>query len=411
MAIGACRARRRRRRHDRGLGRRGDIDRAAARSAVSHQRRGSEAGSPTWPAVGRSRSAVGAALVYGTLGLPAFSDPQAPIHTHVVPRYLSESLKETGVPNVVTSVLASYRGYDTLGRDDGRVHRRRRRHRTACAVASAAVTRSSDERRPGPAGHREAAHSVHAALCALRAVPRRARAGRRLSGRRDHRRGDRVLRADLRTSRRAAARCPMRSWSRMVAGGVLDLRRSRGRRAAARRKLPRLLRARSRPGARAGARHLLGRGRRGDHRLRRDAQDLLHVRRARRAIRKIDESCQSLRVLDHDVPDDRGAVHRHRPRQPGEEADRPRHLPDVGLPAVHRAGQADRGDRADPRRSVHDLLQSAATRADPHCDRGRGSDARAWSRDRGAHPRSLRHYRGRRDPRRRTSQNKQQADR
>ena len=60
-------------------------------------------------------AAVGAALVYGSLGLPAFSDPQAPIHTHVVPRYLQESLKETGVPNVVTAVLASYRGYDTLG--------------------------------------------------------------------------------------------------------------------------------------------------------------------------------------------------------------------------------------------------------------------------------------------------------
>jgi len=58
---------------------------------------------------------IGATLVYGTLGLPAFSDPQAAIHTHVVPRYLLESLRETGVPNVVTSVLASYRGYDTLG--------------------------------------------------------------------------------------------------------------------------------------------------------------------------------------------------------------------------------------------------------------------------------------------------------
>jgi len=55
------------------------------------------------------------ALVYGTLGLPAFSDPQAPIHVHVVPRYLNEALRETGVPNVVTAVLASYRGYDTLG--------------------------------------------------------------------------------------------------------------------------------------------------------------------------------------------------------------------------------------------------------------------------------------------------------
>jgi multicomponent Na+:H+ antiporter subunit B len=59
--------------------------------------------------------AVGAALVYGSLGLPAFSDPQAPIHVHVAPRYLAEAVRETGVPNVVTAVLASYRGYDTLG--------------------------------------------------------------------------------------------------------------------------------------------------------------------------------------------------------------------------------------------------------------------------------------------------------
>ena len=59
--------------------------------------------------------AVGAALVYGTLGLPGFSDVAAPIHTHVAPRYLQEGLKETGVPNIVTAVLASYRGFDTLG--------------------------------------------------------------------------------------------------------------------------------------------------------------------------------------------------------------------------------------------------------------------------------------------------------
>ena len=58
---------------------------------------------------------TGAMLVFGTLDLPAFSDPQAPIHTHVVPRYLNDALRETGVPNVVTAVLASYRGYDTLG--------------------------------------------------------------------------------------------------------------------------------------------------------------------------------------------------------------------------------------------------------------------------------------------------------
>ena len=67
-----------------------------------------------WPALALS-IAVGAVLVYGTLGLPEFSDPQAPIHTHVVPRYLNEIKTEVDVPNVVTAVLASYRGYDTLG--------------------------------------------------------------------------------------------------------------------------------------------------------------------------------------------------------------------------------------------------------------------------------------------------------
>lgn len=58
---------------------------------------------------------VGALLVYGTLGLPAFSDPNAPIHQHVAPRYLNEMQQEIGVPNAVTAVLASYRGFDTLG--------------------------------------------------------------------------------------------------------------------------------------------------------------------------------------------------------------------------------------------------------------------------------------------------------
>lgn len=56
-----------------------------------------------------------AVLGWGSLGLPAFSDPGAPIHTHVVPRYLEDAPRETGVPNVVAAVLASYRGYDTLG--------------------------------------------------------------------------------------------------------------------------------------------------------------------------------------------------------------------------------------------------------------------------------------------------------
>lgn len=59
--------------------------------------------------------AAGLVLVYGTWDLPAFSDPAAPIHRHVAPRYLEEAPRATGVPNVVTAVLASYRGFDTLG--------------------------------------------------------------------------------------------------------------------------------------------------------------------------------------------------------------------------------------------------------------------------------------------------------
>jgi len=58
---------------------------------------------------------TGAALVYGSLDMPPFGDPDNPIHRHVAPRYLEESGEEIGVPNVVTAVLASYRGYDTMG--------------------------------------------------------------------------------------------------------------------------------------------------------------------------------------------------------------------------------------------------------------------------------------------------------
>lgn len=60
-------------------------------------------------------TSAGLLLVYGTWDLPAFSDPEAPIHKHVAPRYLADGPRETGVPNVVTAVLASYRGFDTLG--------------------------------------------------------------------------------------------------------------------------------------------------------------------------------------------------------------------------------------------------------------------------------------------------------
>ena len=58
---------------------------------------------------------VGAGLVWGTIGLSPFGSPDAVINKHVAPYYLANSVKDTMVPNVVTSTLADYRGYDTLG--------------------------------------------------------------------------------------------------------------------------------------------------------------------------------------------------------------------------------------------------------------------------------------------------------
>jgi multicomponent Na+:H+ antiporter subunit B len=54
-------------------------------------------------------------LLYGLGDLPVLGDPNSPVHKHVAPYYLEAAMRETGVPNIVTSVLASYRGYDTLG--------------------------------------------------------------------------------------------------------------------------------------------------------------------------------------------------------------------------------------------------------------------------------------------------------
>jgi len=59
--------------------------------------------------------ATGAVLVYGTLDMPSFGSADSPAQTHVAADYLEHTPKDTGVPNVVTAILASYRGYDTLG--------------------------------------------------------------------------------------------------------------------------------------------------------------------------------------------------------------------------------------------------------------------------------------------------------
>jgi len=59
--------------------------------------------------------AAGIMLIYATIDLPAFGDANSPANSGVGLTYLKINWYDTGVPNVVTTVLASYRGFDTLG--------------------------------------------------------------------------------------------------------------------------------------------------------------------------------------------------------------------------------------------------------------------------------------------------------
>jgi multicomponent Na+:H+ antiporter subunit B len=56
----------------------------------------------------------GSLLIYCTLDFPAWGDPKSPASTHVSPHYIENTLEDTSVPNIVTAVLADYRGYDTM---------------------------------------------------------------------------------------------------------------------------------------------------------------------------------------------------------------------------------------------------------------------------------------------------------
>jgi multicomponent Na+:H+ antiporter subunit B len=60
-------------------------------------------------------SLTGLMLIYGISDIPSFGDPGNPVQTYLSPRFIEVSPREIGIPNMVTSVLASYRGYDTLG--------------------------------------------------------------------------------------------------------------------------------------------------------------------------------------------------------------------------------------------------------------------------------------------------------
>ncbi|MEM9716537.1 MAG: DUF4040 domain-containing protein [Pseudomonadota bacterium] len=58
---------------------------------------------------------TGAGLIYATLDMPNYGDPNSPANSYIRPDYIERTVTEIDIPNVVTAVLASYRAFDTLG--------------------------------------------------------------------------------------------------------------------------------------------------------------------------------------------------------------------------------------------------------------------------------------------------------
>ena len=58
---------------------------------------------------------MGGALLWGTLDMPAYGDPAAFVHNDITRAFIQGTAETFEIPNVVTAILGSYRGYDTLG--------------------------------------------------------------------------------------------------------------------------------------------------------------------------------------------------------------------------------------------------------------------------------------------------------
>ncbi len=57
---------------------------------------------------------TGGLLIYAAGDFPAWSDPASPASTYLSPHFIEKTMEETSVPNIVTAVLADYRGFDTM---------------------------------------------------------------------------------------------------------------------------------------------------------------------------------------------------------------------------------------------------------------------------------------------------------
>lgn len=58
---------------------------------------------------------IGIILFWAVEDMPAFGDPEAPATQYTGELYVDSVLPDIGIDNIVTAILASYRGFDTLG--------------------------------------------------------------------------------------------------------------------------------------------------------------------------------------------------------------------------------------------------------------------------------------------------------
>lgn len=57
----------------------------------------------------------GALLIFAGMDLPSYGSPETSVHTHISKYYIEHTKHDIGIPSFVAAILASYRGYDTLG--------------------------------------------------------------------------------------------------------------------------------------------------------------------------------------------------------------------------------------------------------------------------------------------------------
>jgi len=58
---------------------------------------------------------IGVLMLYAGTGLPAFGDAHSPASEHVSDYYIEHAYHDAHTPNIVTVMIADYRGFDTLG--------------------------------------------------------------------------------------------------------------------------------------------------------------------------------------------------------------------------------------------------------------------------------------------------------